>query len=301
MPVEMNVTIRPYLPADQLALTALLDPDAGEIWERQFFPLHGATGTQTLVAQQAGKVVGAVSVGQNPLHPTGIACAVDVHPAYRRQGIGTALLQAMRQASGDSRPFRTKVQTPAAEQFVLAQGGRVYQVSPGHVMSPVDEANQTWARAVPLPDGVTLVSAAEVDPSAILAAFVDLYVWQHAAWNPVGSREVLTAALAEELAAIDRSLTLVARREGRIVALALAFPADVGGLDVVAETTSEDLAHGREVLAAMIARLVLRAAEAGWDRLVFDGHLTDPHLEPVLVSVPQLQSGPPLLLMEIPI
>ena len=253
-----TVIIRWFTPADRAHLESLLAPDVNNLWFRQFFSLHGAASARTLIAERAGEVVGAASVLHSDIHPRGSACAIDVHSAHRCQGIGTTLLQAIRTELPDAFPLRTKVGNEAAEHFVRKHGGQVYQVSNGEMISLGNPANLAWA--MPPPPGVTVEPAVGIEVEVLLNAFVELYFWQHADWNPVGSLPALRAVLAAELDEMDWSASVVAWQDGRIVALALAFPAEDGALEVVAETTVRNQLGGHEMLAATIAFLVQHAS-----------------------------------------
>src|SRR3954470_7864921 len=51
---------------------------------------------RTLVAEHDGKPVGVATVFASRLHPARLWASVEVGPAYRRAGVGTALLAAAR-------------------------------------------------------------------------------------------------------------------------------------------------------------------------------------------------------------
>jgi ribosomal protein S18 acetylase RimI-like enzyme len=96
----MNVTVRPYLEADEAAVAWL--------W-RQVFPHapawnHPETDIQRklavqrdlfLVATRDGEVVGTAMAGYDGHR--GWVYYVVVHPRHRRQGIGTALMESVEQ------------------------------------------------------------------------------------------------------------------------------------------------------------------------------------------------------------
>jgi len=89
----MAVTLRPYEPRDFAALYRLDQAcfPAGIAYSkmmlRYFLKLPSADGT---VAEDAGKVVGFILTEENP--PLAHIITLDVAEAYRRQGVGSALL-----------------------------------------------------------------------------------------------------------------------------------------------------------------------------------------------------------------
>lgn len=87
--------------------------------------------------------------------------------------------------------------------------------------------------------------------------------------------------------------------DDRLAALVLAFAAGNHRLEVVTETQSRHEPHGHPLLAAAFARTLQAAAATGVTALELDGHVTDPHLHPLLQTVPIIATNP-LLLVEHP-
>ena len=75
------------------------------------------------------------------------------------------------------------------------------------------------------------------------------------------------------------------------------FPAGPD-LDVVGESPDGN-AIARDVVVGALHRLATVGLEAGVDRLMFDSHVTDPNLHPVLDSIEGIDRNP-VYLMEIP-
>jgi GNAT superfamily N-acetyltransferase len=133
------VRIVPWQPTHQASLVELLDvPDD---LTRQFRDLQGPDVAgphwrRTLVAEAGGRAVGAATVFASRWHPTRLWLGLEVAPAQRRCGIGTALLQAARDVAGrDGRPLRAKVfaDSPGAlfaeaEGFHLLQRSRTFRL-----------------------------------------------------------------------------------------------------------------------------------------------------------------------------
>ena len=74
-------------------------------------------------------------------------------------------------------------------------------------------------------------------------------------------------------------------------ALAFAFPCD-DGLEIVAETIRPTQPQGEELVAGAVATLLERFARCGGSRVYLDGHVTDPHLQPVLDRIPHSGTTP---------
>lgn len=125
------------------------------------------------------------------------------------------------------------------------------------------------------------------------------YLWTHRSWSPVGDTAALAAVATAEMAELDAELSAGAWHGGRLAAAVFAFRTPTH-VDVVAETIDEAEPHGERRLADAIA-VMLRAVHERPDchLIAVDGHATDPHLHPVLDSIPALTTNP-LHLIEIP-
>ena len=310
--------VRGWRPGDERAVGALLDPGADALWVDQFHALHGpgrggARWRSTVVAtvEPGGGVgelvVGAASVAANAVHPGRCSCAIEVHPAWRRRAVGSALLAAVRAARPHPVALSGKVRPHdgAALRFLAAGGGGVYQRCPGQVIDPGEAAVRSWvADRLRAPAGVEVDSLEDLDGGEVAAAFAEQYLWVHALWSPVpvgAARTALGKVAASVSAQVDRVVSSGAWWRGRLVVMAAAFPA-AGGWEVVAETVIGDPASvgmggGRAVgaLAAALARTVDRASVHGGGLVELDGHVSDPHLQPALVSLPTVARRPLLL------
>lgn len=297
-----NVRIRPWRPGDEAAVTSLLDASADALWKNQFHVLHGrdSDGLQwrrcRVATDRAGTVIGAATVITNPLHAGRMPCAIEVAQPWRRRGVGTLLLEQMRALRPDaSRPLSTKLRPDtAATAFVARVGGRVYQRCPGVVVDASDPSVRRWAAAQPT---VPCTDLAAVDTDTLVAAFADLYAWSHRTWSPVTDTDELMQGSRLEIASVDRGLSSGAWVDGQLAALALAFPSD-DGIEIVVETIHPRQTRGQELVASALATVLQTFASRGGGRVYIDGHLTDPHLQPVLDLLPQADAKP-VDLMEI--
>ena len=139
-------------------------------------------------------------------------------------------------------------------------------------------------------------------------AFVEQYLWVHAAWSPVPPgppRRALAQVAASVAAEADRVVSSGTWWDGRLVAMALAFPAP-HGWEVVAETVPEPAAAGAPagvdgvaLLRPALAQTFAQTAERGGGLVELDGHADDPHLQPALATVPTAALRP-LLLVQAP-
>ena len=129
-----GLRIVPWRPDHTAALAQVLEPPddlTGQIRDQYGHDLDGPEWRRTLVAERAGDPVGAATVFASRRHPARLWASVEVGPAHRRAGVGTALLDAVRHSGRhDSRPLRGKVfaGSPGA-LFARAAGFRVIQRS----------------------------------------------------------------------------------------------------------------------------------------------------------------------------
>lgn len=249
----------------------------------------------------AGAVIGAATVIVNTLHSGRMPCAIEVAPPWRRRGIGSILLSRMRALRPDGRPLSTKLRaddTEAAMAFLTRAGGRVYQRCPGIVVDVSDPNVRQWVAAQPQDSCTDLTG---VDTDTLVAAFADLYEWTHRDWSPVTDTEELMRASRQEIGEVDRALSIGAWVDDRLAAVALAFPSE-DGIEVVAETVHPAQPQGQELVGSTIAALLKTLIERRGGHLGgqvhIDGHVTDPHLQPVLEQIP-LGRAKPLDLIEI--
>lgn len=105
--------IRDWQDGDQF--DHLLDANPDPLWAAQQHRFHGPPRDgdrwrRTVVAEADGRIAGAGSLLFNDLHPGRYPAAVEVDPAFRRQGIGHQLLAALLELRPDpSRPLESKV------------------------------------------------------------------------------------------------------------------------------------------------------------------------------------------------
>lgn len=291
-----GVHVRPWRSGDEPGVDNLLDTAVDPLWEKQFHGLHGPDQDEPswrrcrVATDPAGSVIGAATVIGNPLHAGRMPCAIEVAPPWRRRGIGSLLLEQMKALRPDtSRPLSTKLRPDApARAFVTRAGGRVYQRSPGTIIEASEPSVQRWAAIQPRANCTDLTN---VDVDTLVAAFANLYMWTHQDWSPVTDADELMRASRQEVAELDRTVSTAVWVDGQITALALAFPSD-DGVDVVAETIHPTPPRGQELLAGALATLLETFAQRGGSRIHIDGHITDPHLQPVLDLIPRADNQP---------
>jgi GNAT superfamily N-acetyltransferase len=175
-----GVRIVPWQADHEPTLDAVLEaPDelTSQARHRRGAEIVGPNWARTLVAEDEGDPVGAVTVFLSRWHPARLWVNVEVAPLHRRRGIGTALLDAaMALSHEDGRPLRGKVfaGSPAA-RFAEAHGFRMLHRS------------RTFRLEASLP--VTSPAAFPVDnaakPDEVAAAFLDWYLRTHT-WDPPG-------------------------------------------------------------------------------------------------------------------
>lgn len=293
--------VRVWEAADADAVGALLDPGASAVWRTQFHTLHGPDPEppgwgRTLVATMPGdnrSVVGAASIIRNRLHPSHYVGGVEVALGRRRRGLGTALLAGLLRARTDGRPIAAKVSPAdgAASAFVRRAGGRIYQRCPGVVVDPRSAEVMAWARGTGSGAG-ELVELGTFGRERLAEWYAEQYRWVHRAWSPVGDEKLLRDVVAQQLDDLDEQLSTGVRLGSHMAATAYCFRERDGHRVVVAETLSPVQPDGEALVGATIAAVLARAAAGGISEIEFDGHVDDPHLAPVVSSLPAMRLRP---------
>lgn len=165
--------------AHQFGLERVLGlPDALCATARSLFgpPVDGPQWRFTLVAERAGAPIGVVVVWASRWHPQRLWISVEVAAAYRRKGIGTALVEAARaRCCSDGRPLRAKVLArSAAAAFASAQGFKLIQCSRTFRLEAAP-CNASGDHLVDMP----------APPRSAAGAFREFYLSSHG-WDPPG-------------------------------------------------------------------------------------------------------------------
>lgn len=137
--------LRPWTDADEASVSALLAPDSDPLWAGQAHLLHGPAREgerwrRTLVACAGSRVVRAGTVARNPVHAGRYACAIEVAGDQRRQGIATALLDALRAVRPEPLPLAAKVRESDGRH-----GASGRRSAPGSTSAAAASAS-TWGR-----------------------------------------------------------------------------------------------------------------------------------------------------------
>lgn len=291
------VRVRTWRPGDEASIDDLCNGSPNGVWLSQFHQLHGPDeqGRQwrrcRIAIDATDTVVGAATIIVNTVHAGRMPCAIEVAPAWRRQGIGSILLQQMRALRPDAaRPLSTKLDAAdtAAHAFLTGAGGRVYQHCPGIILDTADPKVQHWA-AHQSSAGCTTLEA--VPDEALVKAMTDLYIWTHQDWSPVTDTDELQRSCRQELADCDRALSAAAWDNSRLAAVAFAFPS-TDGVEVICETITPTPPRGQQFVAATLATIIRTLTRRGGGYLHIDGHRDDPHLHPVLSRIPYTHAQP---------
>jgi acetyltransferase (GNAT) family protein len=295
---ESSWDIRPYTAADQPGVEDLLDADADPLWVAQGHRLHGEAGDgdrwrRTLIAERAGRVVGAVTIARNRVHPGRYNLAVEVEAASRRRGLARTLIEQARLQAPQPLPMAGKLRPsdPAGVALLRSIGGRTYQRCPGLCPDPTAPEVRAWsAHNASTPDAV-VAPLAELAPADWDDLWFRQYLWVHQDWSPAA--EAPLRELAHHLVAeADPELSTITVRGARVDAVSWVFDAHDGTVEIVAETTERDTGSGVPDVAAGLARSLSLLAERGVRKAAIDGHLTDPHLGPVLGTFPPVPREP---------
>lgn len=290
--------IRPYRVEDQDAVDGLLDADSDPLWVGQGHQLHGeATGGErwrrTWVAEIAGRVVGAVTVARNRVHPGRYSLAVEVGADARGQGIGRRLVEHARREAPEPLPLAAKLRPSQQAGVALLHrfGGRVYQHCPGLCPDPSATAVLTWAGGVEPRAGAMVRPLADVPRRDWADLWVRQYLWVHQDWSPAaeGPLRELAHSLANEA---DSDLTSVVVGDSGVNAVTWVFDGRDGTAEIVAETVERHATEGVADVACSLTRSLRKLARAGVRKAEIDGHASDPHLQPVVHDLPKVPREP---------
>ncbi|ATG51759.1 N-acetyltransferase [Brachybacterium vulturis] len=296
---------RPATPADAARdghRFAWLKPDG---WRESFRAL-------VLEVEDGGggaTVIGVGRIGPNTVHPGLDLVELEIDPAHRRQGHGTALLHELGTYSNNS--LSSKVQ-PGSERdsFLRSHGAVTYLEVPLLRVDVTADRTARWCAAV---RGATEVQGARAVPwtalhrEQLVDALTDRYAWQHASWSPTAPREVLRRKVGAEFfeeSVREHSWAVV--RDGEITALADLYddergsggpvgPHREGALEAVDAAAPQARADVALCMAAMLEDL----RELGAETLDLDNHPTDPHTAPLLATLDRTEVDP-VQLVEIP-
>lgn len=226
------------------------------------------------------------------MHPGQFTLVVEVAPTHRRQGLGRALVAEARRIRPEPLPLVAQVQEADTSGMALlrAEGGQVVQTAPNHRFAPAEML--PWAADQAVPPGAVLAELTAVPRDELVAAVAGMYVWQHVGWASEVSMPAVTAYAGRLADATTAELSAGARVDGRLAAVALVITNPDGTVDLVTETMRRAEPDGTALVAAVLADTVHRLAAGPVTEVGLDGHVTDPHLHPVMLTFPALRTDP---------
>jgi GNAT superfamily N-acetyltransferase len=294
-----QVQLRDYDEHDQDAIDRLIDAGSDPLWVAQGHTLHGPAiddgprWRRTLVAEVDGRVIGAATVATNRVHTREYNLAVEVASEHRQTGVATALIAATRDARRDPLEMAAKVRPDDAAGVALLRhfAGRITQTCAGMRPDPCSDEIASWCHAVTVPTYVEVRPLGDISSSERERVWIEQYLWVHESWAPA-DRAGLESLAAQLVSPVDVAASSIAVRDGVVEAIAWAFDEDDGSFGVGAETATRDVVAGDALVAAVLARTLLQLRERGCRSVEIDGHDGDPHLAPVLATLPPCASAP---------
>jgi GNAT superfamily N-acetyltransferase len=293
--------LRPWQEPDAAPVAALLAPDSDPLWAAQGHVLHGPARDgerwrRTLVACHQDQVLGAGTIARNPVHAGRYACAVEVATAWRRRGVATTLVEALRELRPEPLPLAGKIRESdtAAWPFGQAIGARAYQRCPCPRLDLAAPELAAWCRGAAA-TAAEVTSMTGLDRDRVAALFEEQYRWVHERWSPVTSPTWLAQVSSATAADADLAASSCAWRQGQVAAAVFAFPEPDGSVELVAETQRRNEAGGAVLVSAALARSLAALADRGYRTAELDGHVDDPHLAPVVAGLPVATTNPLLL------
>ena len=246
--------IGPWRGEDAGALDKVLD--ATDALAGQFRPQQGPPTADpfriSVVARDDSGPFGIATAFESRWHPKRLWVSVEVAATCRRQGVGSALLGAVRTASG-GRPLRAKVFAgSSAAGFAAARGFRIIQRSRTVRLDP--------------PRVPTSGMPVEIDaaPDAVAAALLDIYVRTHA-WDPPGDIDV------DDVLAVhvtEAAVTLMVRDTTGVVLAAAGLYDEDDVLELSGGATTAAGTLARPAVGALLDTAAAHAATHGRPLLV---------------------------------
>lgn len=247
-------------------------------------------------------MIGVGRIGPNIVHPQQDLVEIEIDPAHRRQGHGTALLREL--GTHSDKPLSSKV-VPGSERdaFLRAHGAVTYLDVPLLRVDVAADRTARWCAAVrESHDGAArAVPWNDLPREQLVDALTDRYTWQHASWSPTAPREILRPEAGEgfcEGSVHERSWAVV--RDGVITALADLYDEPVGARrEGCLEAVDAAAPHARADVALCLAAMLEDLHGLSVESLDLDNHPTDPHAAPLLVTLRRTEVDP-VQLVEIP-
>jgi hypothetical protein len=231
---------------------------------------------RSLVAVESGSVVGAGTVSFTARHPTRLGLVITVADGFRRRGAGSSIYRSLTELSG-SRSFLARTRPDDREGLSFLEAHRFSELTQNEVclVDPRTPANAQWtvgALARAARGEVTICSA--LDPVHTLAveeiarAHESVYCHTHSSWAPVGDvpPDVSRTLFCGDAWIADA--TTAAFRSDQLVGIASLYGPPLAERDdelylVFAGALQPDLPDAEEIVAALVARMMLVASERG--------------------------------------
>lgn len=248
-------------------------------------------------------LIGVGRIGPNLVHPGRDLVEIEIDPAHRRRGHGTALIRELGRYSVN--PLSDKV-VPGSERdmFLRTLGAYTYLSVPLLGVEVAAASTRRWCEAVrdwAAGEDVTVLPWTELPRQQVVEALVSRYHWQHASWSPTASRDVLRPVVGQEF--YDQTVlahSWATMREGRIMALVDVYDEPVGAhREGSIEAVDPAAPQARADVALCLAAALEDLAALGCQRLDLDNHPTDPHAAPLLMTLGRVERDP-VDLVEIP-
>jgi GNAT superfamily N-acetyltransferase/mannose-6-phosphate isomerase-like protein (cupin superfamily) len=263
----------------------------------------GTDWRRTVLADDEGSVVGRGTLVRSPVHRDSCFAEVFVDPAARRRGIGRAIFSALLDRAPERHLLlgRAMSSHPCRLPFAEALGFSVLMRCPSPQVDTTSSALARWIWQHPAPPGISVMSASERPFDEVLDAWTDHYLWVHERWSPTYSRDTVRSFFAASgLAEVDFELSVVAVREGEIVAVACVMPHQWENRSfLVTETVRREVRAGTAIVGAAAGAALRACAARSISFVEFEGHEVDPHYYPLSKTLPTIGADP-LLLMQHP-